>query len=62
MLIQVHAIIGRIGVKMGALTAVQGALPTMDDMCKFVDQGMTINGVTLLEKHGCKSGSSVVGQ
>ena len=36
--------------------AVQVALLTIYDMCKAVDRGMTINGVTLLEKHGGKSG------
>ena len=44
---------------MEALTAVQVALLTIYDMCKAVDRGMTINGVTLLEKHGGKSGSFV---
>jgi cyclic pyranopterin phosphate synthase len=42
-----------------ALTAVQVALLTIYDMCKAVDRGMTMNGVTLLEKHGGKSGSFV---
>ena len=35
------------------------ALLNIYDMCKAVDRGMTINGVTLLEKHGGKSGSFV---
>ncbi|PUE61496.1 cyclic pyranopterin monophosphate synthase MoaC [Limnohabitans sp. 2KL-17] len=48
--------IGQTGVEMEALTAVQVALLTIYDMCKAVDRGMTINGVTLLEKHGGKSG------
>jgi cyclic pyranopterin phosphate synthase len=39
--------------------AVQVALLTIYDMCKAVDRGMTINGVTLLEKHGGKSGVSL---
>ena len=52
---------GQTGVEMEALTAVQVALLTIYDMCKAVDRGMTINGVTLLEKHGGKSGSFVAG-
>jgi len=51
--------VGPTGVEMEALTAVQVALLTIYDMCKAVDRGMTINGVTLLEKHGGKSGSFV---
>jgi cyclic pyranopterin phosphate synthase len=51
--------IGQTGVEMEALTAVQVALLTIYDMCKAVDRGMTMNGVTLLEKHGGKSGSWV---
>jgi cyclic pyranopterin phosphate synthase len=39
--------------------APQVALLTIYDMCKAVDRGMTMNGVTLLEKHGGKSGSWV---
>ena len=54
--------IGQTGVEMEALTAVQVALLTIYDMCKAVDRGMTINGVTLLEKHGGKSGSFVAGR
>ena len=53
---------GQTGVEMEALTAVQVALLTIYDMCKAVDRGMTINGVTLLEKHGGKSGSFVAGK
>ena len=51
--------VGPTGVEMEALTAVQVALLTIYDMCKAVDRGMTITGVTLLEKHGGKSGSFV---
>ena len=51
--------VGPTGVEMEALTAVQVALLTIYDMCKAVDRGITINGVTLLEKHGGKSGSWV---
>ena len=49
--------VGQTGVEMEALTAVQVALLTIYDMCKAVDRGMTMNGITLLEKHGGKSGS-----
>jgi cyclic pyranopterin monophosphate synthase len=49
--------IGQTGVEMEALTAVQVALLTIYDMCKAVDRGMTMTGITLLEKHGGKSGS-----
>jgi len=37
------------------------ALLTIYDMCKAVDRGMTMNGITLREKHGGKSGSFVNG-
>ena len=52
---------GPTGVEMEALTAVQIALLTIYDMCKAVDRGMSIHGVRVLEKHGGKSGSFVVG-
>lgn len=48
--------VGRTGVEMEALTAVQVALLTIYDMCKAVDRGMTITGIRLLEKKGGKSG------
>lgn len=51
--------IGKTGVEMEALTAVQVALLTVYDMCKAIDRGMEITGVCLLEKHGGKSGSFV---
>ena len=51
--------IGQTGVEMEALTAVQVALLTIYDMCKAVDRGMVMQGITLLEKHGGKSGSFV---
>ena len=54
--------VGPTGVEMEALTAVQVALLTIYDMCKAVDRSMTITGVTLLEKHGGKSGSFVADQ
>lgn len=50
---------GPTGVEMEALTAVQVALLTIYDMCKAVDRGMTITDVSLLEKHGGKSGRYV---
>jgi cyclic pyranopterin phosphate synthase len=53
--------LGRTGVEMEALTAVQIGLLTIYDMCKAVDRGMTIEAVRLLEKHGGKSGSFVAG-
>ena len=48
--------LGRTGVEMEALTAVQVGLLTIYDMCKAADRGMVIDGVRLLEKHGGKSG------
>ncbi|WP_347247806.1 cyclic pyranopterin monophosphate synthase MoaC [Zoogloea sp.] len=48
--------VGRTGVEMEALTAVQVGLLTIYDMCKAVDKGMTMNGIRLLEKEGGKSG------
>lgn len=51
--------VGRTGVEMEALTAVQVGLLTIYDMCKAADRGMVIDGVRLLEKHGGKSGDWV---
>ncbi len=51
--------LGRTGVEMEALTAVQIGLLTVYDMCKAVDRGMVIDGVRVIEKHGGKSGSFV---
>jgi cyclic pyranopterin phosphate synthase len=48
--------LGRTGVEMEALTAVQVGLLTIYDMVKAVDRGMVIEGVRLLEKQGGKSG------
>ena len=48
--------VGRTGVEMEALTAVQTGLLTIYDMCKAVDRGMTMTGIRLLEKQGGKSG------
>lgn len=50
------ATLGRTGVEMEALTAVQIALLTVYDMCKAVDRGMTLTDIRLLEKTGGKSG------
>ena len=54
--IAVAETVGRTGVEMEALTAVNIALLTIYDMCKAVDRGMTLTGVRLLEKRGGKSG------
>ncbi len=51
--------LGRTGVEMEALTAVQIGLLTVYDMCKAADRGMVIDGVRVVEKHGGKSGSYV---
>lgn len=48
--------VGRTGVEMEALTAVQVGLLTVYDMCKAVDRGMTITDVGVHEKRGGKSG------
>ena len=48
--------LGRTGVEMEALTAVQVGLLTIYDMCKAADRGMVIGSVRLLEKQGGKSG------
>lgn len=47
---------GKTGVEMEALTAVSMTALTIYDMCKAVDKGMSISGITLLEKLGGKSG------
>ena len=51
--------LGRTGVEMEALTAVQVGLLTVSDMCKAVDRGMVISDVKVMEKHGGKSGDWV---
>lgn len=48
--------VGRTGVEMEALTAVNVALLTIYDMCKAVDRGMTMSDIRLREKIGGKSG------
>lgn len=49
--------LGRTGVEMEALTAVQVALLTIYDMCKAVDRGMLMDGIGLTHKSGGKSGT-----
>ena len=51
--------LGRTGVEMEALTAVQIGLLTIYDMCKAADRGMVMGEIRVLEKHGGKSGSWV---
>ncbi|MFG6467283.1 cyclic pyranopterin monophosphate synthase MoaC [Roseateles sp. BYS87W] len=48
--------LGRTGVEMEALCAVQVGLLTIYDMCKAADRGMVISNVRVLEKQGGKSG------
>ncbi|MBZ2207918.1 cyclic pyranopterin monophosphate synthase MoaC [Massilia soli] len=48
--------VGKTGVEMEALTAVQVGLLTIYDMCKAVDRGMMMTNIRVLEKHGGKSG------
>src|SRR5262249_3068690 len=50
-------VFGRTGVEMEALTAVSVAALTVYDMCKSVDQGMTIERIRLEGKSGGRSGS-----
>ena len=51
--------VGRTGVEMEALTAVQIGLLTIYDMCKAADRGMVMGEIRVLEKHGGKSGDWV---
>ncbi|WP_428503763.1 cyclic pyranopterin monophosphate synthase MoaC [Roseateles sp.] len=53
--------LGRTGVEMEALTAVQIGLLTIYDMCKAADRGMVMGQIRVLEKHGGKSGDWVAG-
>ena len=48
---------GKTGAEMEALTAVAVAALTIVDMAKSADRWMTIEGITLLEKRGGKSGT-----
>ena len=51
--------VGKTGVEMEALTAVQIGLLTIYDMCKAVDKGMELGEIHLVEKTGGKSGHYV---
>jgi cyclic pyranopterin phosphate synthase len=51
--------LGRTGVEMEALTAVQIGLLTIYDMCKAADRGMVMGEIGVLEKRGGKSGDWV---
>ncbi len=51
--------LGRTGVEMEALTAVQIGLLTVYDMCKAADRGMVMGEIRVLEKSGGKSGDWV---
>lgn len=55
------ATVGRTGVEMEALCAVQIGLLTIYDMCKAADKHMVIDGVRVVEKRGGKSGDWKVG-
>ena len=48
--------LGRTGVEMEALTAVQIGLLTVYDMCKAVDRDMVLGDIRVLQKRGGKSG------
>ena len=48
--------LGRTGVEMEALTAVQVGLLTVYDMLKAADRGMVMTDIRVLEKRGGKSG------
>lgn len=49
--------VGKTGVEMEALTAVQIGLLTIYDMLKAIDKGMIIHNVRLVQKTGGKSGN-----
>ena len=51
--------VGRTGVVMEALTAVQVGLLTVYDMLKAADRGMVMGGIRVLAKSGGKSGDWV---
>lgn len=53
--------VGRTGVEMEALMAVNAGLLTIYDMVKAVDRGMVISDIRLLEKRGGKSGDYTAG-
>ena len=48
--------VGRTGVEMEALTAVQVGLLTVYDMCKAADRGMVMGDIRVLTKSGGQSG------
>lgn len=50
---------GQTGVEMEALTAVSVACLTLYDMLKAIDRSMTIEAISVTEKHGGASGSYV---
>jgi cyclic pyranopterin monophosphate synthase len=50
---------GKTGVEMEALTAVSVACLTIYDMLKAIDRTMCIEGITLVEKRGGKSGEFI---
>jgi cyclic pyranopterin phosphate synthase len=54
--------LGRTGVEMEALTAVQVGLLTVYDMCKAADRGMVMGEIRVLEKRGGKSGAWVASE
>jgi cyclic pyranopterin phosphate synthase len=49
--------VGRTGVEIEALTAVQVGLLTVYDMCKAVDKTMVMQQIRVVRKEGGKSGS-----
>jgi cyclic pyranopterin monophosphate synthase len=51
--------VGKTGVEMEALTAVQVGLLTIYDMCKAVDRGMVITNLCVVEKQGGKHNYSL---
>jgi cyclic pyranopterin phosphate synthase len=53
--------VGKTGVEMEALTAVQIGLLTIYDMCKAIDRGMVMSDIRVLEKRGGKSGGYSAG-
>jgi cyclic pyranopterin phosphate synthase len=53
------SITGKTGVEMEALQGVSTTLLTIYDMCKSVDKGMKIGGISLLKKTGGKSGTFI---
>ena len=50
-------LLGKTGVEMEALTAVQVGLLTVYDMCKAIDKRMHMEEIHLVEKQGGKSGA-----